>query len=344
MKRLASVIGVGFLAFCFAAAAFAQQPAAQKVVKWKFQSHWPSGSTSFKPLKDFFDKEVPRLTDGRLQVTLHPAAALVPTKEIFDSTRKGTIDGATASPIYWMGIVPITAIASNCPMTFQEPWEGLYFHFLMGFEDMMKEAHAKFNLLYYTEKIYPTALISKKPIRKVEDFKGMKIRSSGAIATFLKDLGAATNLIPGEELFLALQTGVVEAAHWGAAGGALSMKFPEVAKYYIQPNLAMAGTDVIIINKEAFSALPKDLQTTLDLALRERVWRRTHEYIMDEMAALDTMKRDYKVTVLTLPKEDQKKMVQVAMKQWDLAAAKDAPSAKAAAMMKEFLKKLGYID
>jgi hypothetical protein len=56
------------------------------------------------------------------------------------------------------------------------------------------------------------------------------------------------------------------------------------------------------------------------------------------------MKRDYKVTVSTLPKEDQKKMVKVAMKQWDAAAGKDAASAKAAGMMKEFLKKLGYID
>jgi hypothetical protein len=60
--------------------------------------------------------------------------------------------------------------------------------------------------------------------------------------------------------------------------------------------------------------------------------------------ALNTMKRDYKVTVSTLSKEDQKKMVKVAMKQWDLAAGKDAASAKAAGMMKEFLKKLGYID
>ena len=39
------------------------------------------------------------------------------------------------------------------------------------------------------------------------------------------------------------------------------MKLCEVAKYYIQPDLAMAGTDVIIINKDAFNGLPKDLQT-----------------------------------------------------------------------------------
>ncbi len=343
-KKFLRVILTVLISLFLTAAAFAQQPVAPKVIKWKFQSHWPSGSTSFKPLKDFFEKDLMKLTGGRLQITLYPAAALVPTKEIFDASRKGMIDGATASPIYWMGIIPITAVASNCPMTFRQPWEGLYFHYVLGFEDMMKEAHAKFNLLYYTEKIYPTALISKKPIRKVEDFKGLKIRSSGAIADFLKDLGAATSLIPGEELYLALQTGVVEAAHWGAAGGALSMKFPEVAKYYLQPDLAMAGTDVIVINKDAFNALPKDLQTALDLALKERVWRRTHEYIMDEVDALNTMKKDYKVQVMTLPPEDQKKMVNVAIKQWDKAGAKDAASGKAVGMMKDFLRKVGHID
>jgi TRAP-type mannitol/chloroaromatic compound transport system substrate-binding protein len=343
MKRLASVILVAVLVFCLAGTAFAQQPAG-KVFKWRFQSHWPAGSASFKPLKDWFETKLTKLTGGQLQITLYPAAALVPTKEMFDSCRKGTVDGATGSPAYWMTIVPIAGVSGNCPMTFREAWEGLYFHYVLGFEDMLKEAHAKHNVLYYTEKIYPTAMIGKKPIRKIEDFKGYKIRSSGAIADMLKELGAAPSLIPGEELYLALQTGVVQGAHWGAAGGALTMKFCEVAKYYIQPNLAMSGTDVFLINKDAFNALPKDLQLTLDLALKERVWHRTHEYIMDEINALNTMKKDFKVEVSTLPPEDQKKMMKAAIKQWDKVAAKDAPSAKAVSMLKDFLKKLDYLD
>lgn len=343
-KRFISVFLIGCLMVFITAAAFAQQPATGKVIKWRFQSHWPAASASFKPLKDYFETKLTKLTDGRLQITLHPAAALVPTKELFDSFRKGTVDGGTGSPAYWMTIIPLAAVSGNCPMTFRDPWEGLYFHFVLGFEDMLKEAHAKFNMLYYTEKIYPTAMIGKRPIRKIEDLKGYKIRSSGAIADMLKELGAATSLIPGEELYLALQTGVVEGAHWGAAGGALTMKLCEPAKYYIQPNLAMSGTDVIVINKDAFNALPKDLQSTLDLALKERVWHRTHEYIMDEMNALATMKKDFKVTVSTLPPEDQKKMMKVAMKQWDKVAAKDAIAAKAVGMLKDFLKKLDYID
>jgi len=344
-KKLIGIFVISLcLAFFLATTAFAQQPKADKVFKWRFQSHWPAASASFKPLKKYFDEDLKKLTGGRLEITLYPAAALVPTKELFDACRKGTVDGGTGSGAYWMTIVPIAAVPGNCPMTFREPWEGLYFHFVLGFEDMLKDAHSKFNMLYYTEKIYPTAMIGKKPIRKIEDFKGYKIRSSGAIADMLKELGAATSLIPGEELYLALQTGVVEGAHWGAAQGALTMKLCEPAKYYIQPNLAMSGTDAIIINKDAFNALPKDLQVALDLALKERVWRRTHEYIVDEIDALNTMKKNFKVTVSTLSPGDQKKMMKVAMMQWDKVAAKDASAAKAVGMLKDFIKKLGYID
>ena len=343
-KRLLCVILIGFLMVFTAGVAMAQQPADQKVYKWNFQSHWPAGSTSFKPLKDFFDQNLNKLTNGRLQITLHPAGAMVPSKDIFAVCRKGTIEGATAAPIYWMSIIPIAAVAANCPMTFRNAKEGLYFHFNLGFEQMLKDAHAKHNLLYYTEKIYPTAMIGKKPIRKIEDFKGYKVRSSGALAEMLKDLGAVPSMIPGEELYLALQTGVIDGAHWGAAGGALSMKLCEVAKYYIQPDLAMAGTDVIIINKDAFNALPKDLQAILDKALKDRVYQRTEEYVIDERKALDTMIKDYKVTVSTVEPADQKKMMVAAMKEWDKVAAKDADSAKAIGMLKDYLKKLHYID
>ena len=343
-KKLMSIILIGCLALFIATTALAQQPSAGKVIKWRFQSHWPAASASFKPLKKFFDEDLKKLSGGRLEITLFPAAALVPTKELFDASRKGTVDGGTGSPAYWYTIIPIAAVSGNCPMTFREPWEGLYFHFVNGFEDMLKEAHAKHNLLYYTEKIYPTAMIGKKPIQKIEDFKGYKIRSSGAIADLLRDLGASPTLVQGSELYLSLKTGVVEGAHWGAAQGALTMKLCEVAKYYIQPNLAMSGTDVIIINKDSFNALPKDLQVVLDLALKERVWRRSHEYIMGEMNALETMKKKYGVKVITLPPEDQKKMMQVAMKQWDIWAAKDELAGKAVKMLKDFLRKLDYID
>ena len=344
-KRLFYVALIGILvALAMGAATTAEQPAEKKVYKWKFQSHWPAGSASFKPLKDYFEQKLSKMTNGQLLITLHPAGALVPADDIFGACRKGTIEGGTAAPIYWMSIVPITAVAANCPMTFPDAKAGLYFHFKLGFEQMLKDAHLKHDILYYTEKIYPTAMIGKKPINKLDDFKGYKVRSSGAIAEMLKELGASTSLIPGSELYLALQTGVIDGAHWGAAGGALTMKLCEVAKYYVQPDLAMSGTDVIIINKDAFEPRHKNIQTILDKALKERVYQRTMEYVNDERVALNKMIKDYKVKVTALNPADRKKLKAIAMKQWEKVAAKDADSAKAIAMLKAYLKKIKYID
>jgi TRAP-type C4-dicarboxylate transport system substrate-binding protein len=343
-RRLFSAVLIVFLMVFSAATAFAQPAASGKVHKWKLQCQWPAGSASYKPLKDYFEQTLKSLTGGRLQISVFPGGALVPTKEIFDSCRKGMIEAASVSPTNYTGIMPIAGVATNLPMTFRHIWEGLYFHFVLGFEDMMREAHAQYNLLYYTERLYPTAIICKKPVNRMEDYKGLKMRSSGPMADFLKALGASTSLIPGPDIYLALQTGVVDGAHWGAAAGALTTKLSEVAKYYLQPDLAASTADGIIINKDAFNALPKDAQMAVDLSLRERTWLRTHQNKMVDADALETMKRDYKVQVTTVPLEDQKKMAKLAMKQWDEAGSRDAASGKAVGIMKDFLKKLGHID
>ncbi len=65
-KRLICVFLIGFLMVFTAGVAFAQKPADQKVYKWKFQSHWPAGSASFKPLKDYFEQNLTKMTNGRL--------------------------------------------------------------------------------------------------------------------------------------------------------------------------------------------------------------------------------------------------------------------------------------
>ncbi|HOJ51781.1 MAG TPA: TRAP transporter substrate-binding protein DctP [Syntrophales bacterium] len=324
--------------FLVASASFAEQ----KVYKWQFQSHWPASSASFKPLKDFFEKDVYNLSKGRLQVSVYPAAAIVPTKDIFGACRMGTVDGATAFPSYWMGQIPITAVAGNLPMNLNTEEEGVHFWFKLGFEKMLKEAHAKHNLMYYSERVYPTAMVSKKPVVKLEDLKGLKIRTSGALADMFKELGAAPTMIPGEEIYLALQTGVIDAAHWGAASGALSIKLCEVAKYYFQPNLSMT-TDIIVLNKKSFEALPSDLQQALDRALVERALKRTQEYKLEEKRSLETMMKDYKVKISRLSPEDEKKMRAAAIKVWDKLAAKDPESAKAIAILKQYLHQLGRL-
>lgn len=346
LSIMSVVICVAFLIACTPSAAPTPTTAPApppKTFEWKFQTHWPTASVSYAPFKKFCEEELLRLTDGRLKITVYPADTFVPTKDFFEACRTNSLQGGTAS-VYYTSIVPLEAVAGNCPFAFRDAWEVQYFHMQMGFEDALKKAHEAQGIMFWTEKWYPTAMISKKPVKTLADLKGLKVRSSGAIADMLKEVGASPVMVPGAEIYTALQTGVVDAAHWGAASGAYSMKFHEIAKYYVQPNLAFASTDWVFISKKAWDELPKDIQLIVDLALRERAWDRSNEYYMGEMEALNTMITKHGVQVTTLDAEAQRAMLNAAMKAWDKVAAMSPENAEWINKMKEFLRTLGYLQ
>jgi TRAP-type C4-dicarboxylate transport system substrate-binding protein len=184
-------------------------------------------------------------------------------------------------------------------------------------------------------------MVVKEPINSWEDFTKLKIRSSGALQKFLTEAGAAASYIPGSELYPALDSGVVDGAHWGAAQGAYSMGLYEVAKYHVQPALNIAGTDVIIVSQKALAKLPEDLQEIVKQALQEQFWFRTNEYLYKERITLAKAIKEEGVEVNTLPKEVQERLVQTAQKMWDEEGKRSENAQKALDMLKSYLTDLG---
>ncbi len=217
----------------------------------------------------------------------------------------------------------LAGIASGLPFAFHHVWEAAYFHKHMGFEDMLREEAAKHGVYWSTDKVYPTEMVVKKPINSWEDFTKLKIRSSGALQKFLDDAGASTTYLPGSELYPALDTGVVDGAHWGAVQGAASMSFYEVAKYHVRPALNIAGTDVIIVSQKALEKLSERDQEIVKQVLDEQFWYRTNEYLYQEQVALRKAIAEQGVQVNTLPDDVQKRLV-------DAAQAPGTPKASAA--------------
>jgi TRAP-type mannitol/chloroaromatic compound transport system substrate-binding protein len=316
---------------------------AEKVTKWKCQSHWPTASSSYKDSLIRLAEKVKERTNGRLIIEPFAAESLVPSPEIFNAVKRGMIEMGTASPGYFMDQVPLAAIASGLPYAFREVWQCAYFHKGLGFEQMMRDACKAHGIYLSTDKVYPTEMVSTKPIQKAEDFKGLKVRSSGVLAKFLTALGGAGSYIPGPEIYPALASGVIDAAHWGAVQGAASMGFYDVCKYHIKPGLNIASTDVWLINQKALDALPPDVKEVLLWSLEEQFWFRTNEYEYLEAITLAKVQKEKGVKVLVLPPEEQKKVTEVAVKIWEEEAKRSPENAKAVEMLKEFLKSLGYL-
>lgn len=314
---------------------------ADKVIRWKCQVHWPAASVSYKDSAEVVINKIKERTNGRLDIELFPAGSLIPSKEIFNAVKRGMIEIGVSAVAYYRDQVPLAAIASGLPMNFTNVWECSYYHQWMGFEKMMREACAKHGVFYSTDKVYPTELVSKKPIRSMADFKGLKIRSSGVLQQYLTSIGAAASYLPGGEVYAALASGVVDAAHWGAIQGADSMKFYDVCKYHLKPALNIAATDTWLVNQKALDSLPPDLKKVVISTLEEHFWRRTNQYEYLEAVSLPKIQKEYGVEVITLPPEEVKKMQKAAEPLWDQVAKQNPECAEAVEMLRNMQSTLG---
>ena len=345
MKGLLKTSFMVSLALCFLVVTMAAAPvqAADKVIKWRVQSHWPSSSSSYKASLEVLANRIKERSNGRLILEPYPSGSLVPAKEVFNAVKRGMIQMGTISPAYIRDQVEVAGIAAGLPFAFKNVWECAYFHKWLGFEEMIKEGAAKHGVFYSTDKVYPTELVLKKPVESLADFKGLKLRSSGVLQVFLSSLGAAASYLPGGEVYPSLASGVIDGAHWGAAQGAYSMKLYDVCKYHLLPGLNIAGTDAFVVNQKAIDKLPADLQDILYYSLEEQFWKRTNQYIYLEAIVLAKAVKEKDVTVLNLPPEEQKKITEIAMAMWEKEGEKGPEAAKALQMLKDYLKSLGHL-
>ncbi len=316
---------------------------AADTITWKVQSHWPGSSSSYTDSLGRLKRVLEERTDGRLKLKLYESGALFKPKDTFNAVSRGILEMGTISPAYAQDKMTLAGIASGLPFAFRHVWEAAYFHQNLGFEKMLRDEAAQYGVYWATDKVYPTEMVVKKPIKTWDDFTSLKIRSSGALQKFLTEAGAAASYIPGGELYSALDSGVVDGAHWGAAQGAYSMGLYEIAKYHVKPALNIAGTDVIIVSQKALDKLPEDMQNIVKQALEEQFWFRTNEYQYKEQIVLAKAIKELGVQINTLPDDVQNRLVKVAQQTWDEEGKRGPRAEEALSMLKTYLANLGYL-
>ncbi|HRO59660.1 MAG TPA: substrate-binding domain-containing protein [Burkholderiaceae bacterium] len=279
-----------------AAPAIITSARAQAKVTWKVQSHWPKASGSFDDSLGVLAKELEQRTDGRFKLELLGAGEIAKGGEIYNVVRRGVVQMGTTSPAYNLAESELLGMYMGIPGTLREPWEMMHLNKNLGLEDAVNEQMRPKGVIYMADKAYPTELVLKKKIEPGADLAGIKVRSAGNLLEYLKAAGFAPQQVAGPEIYQAISTGVVDGAHWGAAIGALSMKFWEVAPVHMKPSLLLAH-DVYIINVAAYDKLPEDLRLIFTSLVENRYFQRSVEYQHQEAIALNTgiSKMDVKV-------------------------------------------------
>ncbi len=151
------------------------------------------------------------------------------------------------------------------------------------------------------------AMAGNRPMKKPADFKGMKMRiqSSKVLEAQMRALGALPQVMAASEVYQAMQTGVVDGTE-GVPSGLYTQKLNEVAKYMTisdHGHLAYA----VIANRKFWEALPADVRTQLESALKDAIDYGNAAARKDNADAVEAIRKTSKteVTVLTPQQKEE---------------------------------------
>ena len=177
-----------------------------------------------------------------------------------------------------------------------------------------------------------------KEINSVDDLKGLKMRIPGLGGEVLKRAGGTPVNLPGGELFTSLQSGAIDATEWVGPYNDLAFGLYKAAKYYYYPGFHEPGTCLeAMINKDAYEALPKDLQSIVVNACKVVNIDMLSEYMARNPAALQTLIKKHKVELRNYPDDVVRKLRELSDQVVAEIAQKDDFSKKVYASYEKFL-------
>jgi TRAP-type mannitol/chloroaromatic compound transport system substrate-binding protein len=129
---------------------------------------------------------------------------------------------------------------------------------------------------------------SNKPIRSLEDFKGLKFRTSGFWGEILSEAGASVMMLPAGEIYEALQRNVLDAGEFSIPSMDKDLAFHEIAKYLLVPGIHQPSTFLdITVNKKSWAKLPEDLKAIVKIAAQATTLEMVTLAIHDDIHALN---------------------------------------------------------
>jgi TRAP-type mannitol/chloroaromatic compound transport system substrate-binding protein len=311
--------------------------------RWKIVSTWPPNSPLFQTGVERFAKRVKELTAGQLTIQVYAAGELIPAFGAFEAVSKGMVQAGAGASYYWAGKSSAAQWFSSVPFGLNAQGMNSWFYAGGGLK-LWEETYAPFNLI--PRPCGNTGLQMggwfNKEITSVDDFKGLKMRIPGLGGKVIKKMGGTPVLLPGGEIFTALERGVLDATEFVGPLHDMRMGFYKAAKYYYTPGWHEPGTVLeVFFNKKAYEKLPKNLQAALDAAAAENnIWMLA-EFDAQNGNALRTLINKHNVQIRYFSDETLSKLHKVALEVRQEEADKDAQAEKVHQAFNKFQDRVG---
>ncbi len=302
MKR-GRLFGLLFCALAFVLCVGISSSAAQeKSVKITFSHFWPVGHPVTN-LLDEWAREVEKRTNGAVNIAIFTAGTLTPAAKCYDGVVKGISGMGSSAMGYTKGRFPLMEVL-DLPLGCETGLVAT--RMANAFYKKFQPQELSDTKVMFFQAHGPGIMHTKQPVRKLEDMKGLKIRSTGTSAKVVSALGATPVAMPMGETYDALSKGVVDgsAAPISALAG---FKWGEVVKFTtLNFGAAYAQVFFVVMNKNVWNSLPDGVKKTIEKVNEE--WIDKTGKVWDDY---DGMGRDFIAKLgnetISLSKEENKR-------------------------------------
>lgn len=247
----------------------------QEQIKWRVPVAF---STNLPALGDnivYVSETLEQASNGRVILDIFEPGTLIPPFSITEGVRDGKISAGYTWLGYDQGRIPATPLISAVPFG-MEPWEYTAWYF-QGDGKMLAEQ------LYRPHNIHPIlcGLISPETagwfrfkIETLADIQGLKIRFAGLGGKVMERLGASVTMLPGGEIFQALEKGAIDATEFSIPAVDQMLGFDKVAKFNYFPGWHQTFTAFhLVVNRDVWAGMSVNDQVLIEMACTAGVTR-----------------------------------------------------------------------
>ncbi len=240
-------------------------------LKWRMVTSWPKSLDTIYGGAELICQRVKEMSGGNFTITPYAAGEIVPGLEVLDAVQNGTVECGHTASYYYIGKNPALGFACAMPFGLTAQQQNAWLYHGGGLEGMQK-IYGDFSTINFPAGNTGAQMGGwfKQPIKSLADLKGLKMRIPGQGGQVMAELGVNVQVLPGGEIFLALDRGTIDAAEWVGPHDDTKLGLNRAAKYYYYPGWWEPGPTLdLLISKPLWDKLPPAYQAMVSAAAKE---------------------------------------------------------------------------
>jgi len=302
-------------------------------IRWRLQTYAGAALAEevIKPSIKMFNEAA----NGEMHIDLYTADELVPQSELFRAVQKGTVDAVQSDDDSIAAPVDVAIFAAYFPLALRYSLDVPVLWNQYGLNKIWEEAYAEVpGVTWLSAGSWdPCNFATTKPIRHLEDLKGLRVYMFPTGGRFMQRFGVVPVTLAYEDVQMALQTHDLDGVTWSGITEDYTVGWADVTNYYLTNPISGAWVGSYFVHTDSWNKVPKHLQALFRMAIDYSHYHRQYWYWWGEA---HYRVKGGKLELTSIPEAEWKQVEVEAHKFWDEIAQKSPRNKKVVEILKEY--------